>query len=96
MLRFTTFIYPILFIGLIHSLSIQAQNIQQIAREGTQDMEAAYNRGDLMGVANIYADDACLLGPNNYMISGRKNIDEYWTQDYFSGKMETQGDPGQR
>jgi ketosteroid isomerase-like protein len=43
-------------------------------------MEDAMKKGDLQGVANFYADNALLLGPNGYSVSGRKAIDEYWTK----------------
>ena len=36
-------------------------------------------KGDLQGVANFYADDGVLIGPNNFRIAGRKAIDQYWT-----------------
>ena len=78
MLRNKPIIHQIFLIFLILPQVIQAQNIQQIAREGTKAMEDAYNAGNLQGVADIYADDAFLLGPNNYQVSGRKNIDNYW------------------
>ena len=88
MKRFTILIYSFFFTILTIPGVIQAQNIQQIAREGTKAMENAYNQGDLMGVAEIYADDACLLGPNNYIVTGRENIDDYWTKITFPVKWK--------
>ena len=51
----------------------------QIKQLNTQ-METAYNSGDLQGVANIYADDAYLIGPRSYQVQGRKAVDDYWTR----------------
>ena len=42
-------------------------------------MEAAFNRGDLLAVARFYADDALMLGPGGERVSGRRDIDRYWT-----------------
>ncbi len=50
-------------------------DIEAANRELSRRMEA----GDLPGVAAMYADDAVLLGPNGYRVSGRAAIDEYWS-----------------
>jgi len=42
-------------------------------------MEAAFNRGDLIGVARFYADDAKLAGGGGSVVDGRAAIDRYWT-----------------
>jgi len=44
-----------------------------------RQMEAAFNRGDLLGVAAFYADDSRLLGPGQ-VVTGRTNVNEYWTK----------------
>ncbi len=44
-----------------------------------QAMVAAFNRGDLFGVARYYADDARIMGPRGELVQGRANIDRYWT-----------------
>lgn len=46
------------------------------------------NRGDRAGVARMYADDAVLLGPNNYRVEGRAAIDEYWTRDKATARWK--------
>lgn len=37
-----------------------------------------YRKGDMLGVAALYADDAILLGPDGYRVEGREAIDAYW------------------
>jgi ketosteroid isomerase-like protein len=41
-------------------------------------MEQAYNRGDMLAVAQYYADDALLKGPRGYEVRGRAAIDAFW------------------
>lgn len=41
-------------------------------------MEAAIARGDVAAAARFYADDARVLGPRGFEVSGRKAIDAYW------------------
>ena len=43
-----------------------------------RQMEEAYNRGDMLGVAQYYADDAVLKGPRGYEVRGRSAIDAFW------------------
>ena len=44
-----------------------------------REMESTLRRGDLLGVARFYADDAYLLGPRGERTHGRQAIDRYWT-----------------
>jgi ketosteroid isomerase-like protein len=41
-------------------------------------MEAAIGRGDVAAAARFYADDARILGPRGFEVSGRAAIDDYW------------------
>ena len=50
----------------------------EIVNELLEEMEQAYNDGDLRKVANFYSDDAQLLAPGGYKVAGRKAVDEYW------------------
>ena len=45
----------------------------------TRTLEARFADGDLLGVADLYADDAVLFGPDGLRIEGRENIDAYWS-----------------
>ena len=62
-------------------------------------MEEALRKGDLQGVANFYADDGVLVGPNGYRVAGRKAIDAYWTKlqnpkDWRLEVLSVEGDKG--
>lgn len=41
-------------------------------------MEEAIGRGDVAAAARFYADDARIIGPRGFEVSGRKAIDDYW------------------
>lgn len=43
-----------------------------------RQLEAAFNRKDMLAVARYYADDARLVGPRGQEIRGRAAIDAYW------------------
>jgi ketosteroid isomerase-like protein len=55
------------------SASLRAE-IEGINRE----LEAAFNRKDMLAVARYYTDDARLMGPRGQEIRGRAAIDAYW------------------
>ena len=42
-------------------------------------MVAAFNRGDYLGAARFYADDAQIIGPGGLRVTGRAAVDRYWT-----------------
>jgi ketosteroid isomerase-like protein len=43
-----------------------------------RELEAAFNRKDMLAVARYYTDDARLIGPRGQEIRGRAAIDAYW------------------
>jgi ketosteroid isomerase-like protein len=43
-----------------------------------RELEAAFNRKDMLAVARYYTDDARLVGPRGQEIRGRAAIDAYW------------------
>lgn len=43
-----------------------------------RQLEAAFNRKDMLAVASYYVDDARLVGPRGQEIRGRAAIDAYW------------------
>jgi len=49
-------------------------------RDATRRLEERFRTGDLLGVADAYADDALLIGPGGLRIEGRKEIDAYWSR----------------
>ena len=55
------------------SASLRAE-IEGINRE----LEAAFNRKDMLAVARYYTDNARLVGPRGEEIRGRAAIDAYW------------------
>ena len=48
-------------------------------REANRKLENRFGAGDLLGVANLYADDAILLGPEDYRVEAREGIDAHWS-----------------
>ncbi len=44
------------------------------------ELERRFRTGDLLGVADLYADDAVLMGPGGFRIEGREAIDAYWSR----------------
>ena len=47
--------------------------------EANRRMVETMKRGDLLGVARFYADDATILFHRGQKIQGRQGIDAYWT-----------------
>ena len=43
-------------------------------------LEERFRAGDVLGVADLYADDALLIGPGDLRVEGREEIDDYWSQ----------------
>jgi ketosteroid isomerase-like protein len=42
-------------------------------------MAATFNRGDYLGAARFYTDDARIIGPGGVRVTSRAAIDRYWT-----------------
>jgi ketosteroid isomerase-like protein len=42
-------------------------------------MAATFNRGDYLGAARFYSDDAQIIGAGGVRVSGREAVDRYWT-----------------
>lgn len=42
-------------------------------------MAATFNRGDYLGAARFYSDDAQIIGVGGVRVTGREGIDRYWT-----------------
>jgi ketosteroid isomerase-like protein len=60
----------------------QAVEDRAIRRELTAvnaEMAATFNRGDYLGAARFYSDDAQIIGTGGVRVTGRAAIDRYWT-----------------
>jgi ketosteroid isomerase-like protein len=42
-------------------------------------MAATFNRGDYLGAARFYSDDAQIIGVGDVRVTGRDAVDRYWT-----------------
>jgi ketosteroid isomerase-like protein len=42
-------------------------------------MAATFNRGDYLGAARFYTDDAQIIGAGGVRVTGREAVDRYWT-----------------
>lgn len=60
-------------------LAAQSADLRREIDSLNRAMEETFNRGDLLGVAKFYADDAKLMGPRGGDVSGRESINRYWT-----------------
>jgi uncharacterized protein (TIGR02246 family) len=78
----------ILLASLITPYSVNAQSpikgdaaddTKQKVQELNKQMEDAFRSGDMVKVADFYADDATLIAPGGNKIQGRKAIFEYLT-----------------
>ena len=68
---------PLLLLALLASCA--APNPLQAEIEArTAEWTAMFDAGDYAGVAQVYADDAILLGPDAGRTEGREAIDAYW------------------
>ncbi len=50
-----------------------------------QAFEAAFGRGDAAGLTAIYTEDGQILPPNSPILSGNKDIHDYWQGAIDSG-----------
>jgi ketosteroid isomerase-like protein len=41
-------------------------------------MTLEFNRGDYLGAARFYTDDAQIIGPGGVRVTGREAVDRYW------------------
>ena len=53
-----------------YALEIEAQN---------RRLEEAFRAGNLLGIADVYADDAQILDAHGTRVAGRQEIDQYWS-----------------
>ncbi len=76
----------IIAISIIHffilSLSAQTNNaerskIKSDIEKLNKKMERVFNANDMAATAAFYSDDAEISG-SNYVVTGRKNLDNYW------------------
>lgn len=72
--------YPTL---LLKDRRAQDLMLRRIVEKMNQKQIEAFNKGDMLGVAHIYADDAMIIFPNyqakqGRKIQGRVAIDKYW------------------
>ena len=72
----------VLFVACVRTPAVDTRNSSASLRaeiEGiNRELEAAFNRKDMLAVARYYADDARLIGPRGQEIRGRAAIDAYW------------------
>jgi len=76
----------IIALSIIHffilSLSAQTNNaerskIKTDIEKLNKEMERVFNANDMAATAAFYTDDAEISG-SNYVVTGRKNLDNYW------------------
>ena len=61
-----------------------AEELSQMNR----DFAKALNNKDAVTAANLYAEDATLLPPNEAPVSGRTNIQKYWQEALAGGAFD--------
>lgn len=72
----------LLTIFFINSLFAQGGNMERAKIKTTienlnKEMERVFNANDMAATAAFYSDDAEISGAN-YVVTGRKNLDNYW------------------
>lgn len=62
------------------TLRIKESPIEREIEAANRALEERFRAGDVLGVADLYADDALLIGPSGLRVEGREDIDDYWSQ----------------
>jgi ketosteroid isomerase-like protein len=62
-----------------HSQALEDRAIRRELAAINAAMAATFNRGDYLGAAHFYADDAQIIGAGGVRVTGRAAIDRYWT-----------------
>ena len=62
-----------------HSQALEDRAVRRELAAINAAMAATFNRGDYLGAARFYADDAQIIGPGAPRVIGRAAIDRYWT-----------------
>jgi len=57
--------------------STERTRLYQTIDSLNKSMEKVFNADDMAATAELYSDDAEIIGAN-YVVSGRKNLDNYW------------------
>ena len=60
-------------------------SVQDALEHAADQFVDAFNRGDAIGVAALYAVDAKILPPGSDVIAGRDAIEAFWTAGLTSG-----------
>ena len=75
--------WPLALLGLFASCgSLGAREVPGYVREITalnRHLEEQFRAGNLLGVADVYADDGVLLDARGERTAGREEIDAYWS-----------------
>src|SRR5262245_57748127 len=67
--------------AIVIALATTAHGQEQVAiNKLIHDFAAAFNRGDMAAVTDMYADDAVVMPPGSNMIKGRNAIRDFWTK----------------
>jgi ketosteroid isomerase-like protein len=61
------------------SQATEDRAIRRELAEVNAEMAATFNRGDYLGAARFYSDDAQIIGAGGVRVTGRPAIDRYWT-----------------
>lgn len=74
-------VFVILIIA-VSNIAIYGQNAsaaRKAIEANAKAFTAAFNKGDIAAVALMYATDAKLLPPDNKIVEGRANIQNFWS-----------------
>lgn len=61
------------------SRSLEERAIRRELAAVNAAMAATFNRGDYLGAARFYSDDAQIIGAGDVRVTGRDAVDRYWT-----------------
>ncbi len=65
-------------------MTTQATMFQEVEQRD-REFEAAFNGGDIPGLAALYTEDATLMPPDSAIITGREAIQQFWQAVRDSG-----------
>ncbi len=63
-----------------HAPARRPADVRKEIRAANRSLQLRFEAGDMIGVADAYADDAILIEPDGERIVGREEIDAFWSR----------------
>ncbi len=59
-------------------MAVMAEGVRREVEQRVRAFEAAFNRGDMAALADLYTEDGTLLPLDSKAITGREEIQQFW------------------